>query len=117
MSRARKRTNESGFFTIEKLIPLGLTVAGFAGGMALKSFEIADMLATKPYVDEKVKAIRTYTDEISARILQQAVDHSDMNRQQTLIKLEQYQAELKGASVKIDMILDMIRDNSRKITK
>ena len=98
---------------MEKYIPVVLTILGFLGGMFLKSFQIADLVATKPYVEDRIKFVKDYVDEVTTRTLQQSFDHSDMNRQNTLMKLEQYQAEMKGATVKIDMILDMIRESNR----
>lgn len=100
---------------MEKYIHIGIAVAGFTGGMALKSFQIADMVATKPYVEDRYKTLKTYVDDVTTRNLQQAFDHSDMNRQNTLVKLEQYQADMKGTTVKIDMLLDMVREANRAL--
>jgi hypothetical protein len=93
----------------ERLVAIALTILGAMGGMAFNAYTIAEKIATKPYVDEKTTEVRKYTDEKSAQVLQTAFEHSDMNRQQMLLKMETYGSDVKSQGVKIDLVLDTVR--------
>jgi hypothetical protein len=106
---------------MEKYIPHLLSVLAFFGGMIVRGWAVVDSIATKPYVDERFEDSKTFARELNAQTLKQAYDHSDMNRQTVLLKVETLGADLKADSraqtVKTDMVLDILRESSRNTTK
>lgn len=93
----------------------GLTLVAFLGGMAFNAFTLASNLATKPYVDDGLTIQRKYTDEKAAQILKGATDYADMKQATLMLELSKLGAEQKAQGVKLDMVLETVRDNTNRI--
>lgn len=70
-------------------------ILSFVGGMALNAFTIAEKIATKPYVDDRLVEQKKYIDEKSAQTLKEAFEHSDKNRADMLLRIEELGGQLK----------------------
>lgn len=90
--------------TVDNILMIGLPALGFVGGMAVNAFTIAEKLATKPYVDDKIVEARHYTDDKVANALKDAISHTDFNKEQLLLELERYNSTVKSIEVKIDLL-------------
>jgi hypothetical protein len=95
-------------YPVPMLVVCVIGVCSFVGGMAINAFSIADRIATKPYVEEKVLDLRKYTDERTAQTLKDAYEHADMNRQVAALDMEKYGSTVKSLEVKIDNMREMI---------
>lgn len=96
-----------------KLIAFGIPAIAFVGGMIYNGFTLAEKVATKPYVDERFIAAKVYTDEKSANTLKEAFEHSDSNRQNMALQMEQIRTELVQKQTetltKVNMVYDEIQ--------
>lgn len=92
----------------DRLVIIVFPALAFIVGMVVNTFTIVDKIATKPYVDTAISEQRKYTDEKAAQAIKDAIDHSDRNRGDMQIKLEQYSSDIKSQGVKIDLMLNMI---------
>jgi hypothetical protein len=74
---------------------IGVPIVTFIAGMALNAFTIAEKLATKPYVDDRFLESKKYTDEKTVQALKDAIEHSDTNRREILLRMEAMSSDLK----------------------
>lgn len=79
-----------------------LPVLAFLGGLGVNLFNMAEKVATRPWVDERVIDAKRFAEERAAAVLKEAFDHSDMNRQLMAIEIEKYGSTVKSLEVKID---------------
>lgn len=101
------------FLTSEPGVAIFLAVFGLMGGLAIKGWIQEEQFATRPWVEEGFQGARRYTDETAARTLQQAIEHSDMNRREMTIEsnkaTSELKADLEGIKGKQDLMLDDVR--------
>jgi hypothetical protein len=64
-------------------------------------------IATKPYVDDGLKAQQKYTDDKSAQSLSDANNHADRNHDALMIKLQQQTSEINTVGTKVDWLVDI----------
>lgn len=92
-----------------RAVVVGVPVLTFFGGALFNAWGIADKLATKPYVDDKFVEGKHYVDMRVEQSFKDAIEHSDANRQQMVLRMEQVNTETKATqatlSTKIDAIL------------
>jgi hypothetical protein len=95
------------------MVQFGILIIGAICGAAYNAYNIAEKLATKPYVDERFDASKKYTDdkfsqalEKSDNNLNRAFEHSDQNFSKMRLIQEQQSSDIKSQGVKLDIILD-----------
>lgn len=104
-----------------RAVLVGMPILSFFGGMATNAWQIAGSIATKPmleqvdlngrkYTDDRTDQLKKYTDALAENVKQEAYSHSDKNRadMQQMILLQG--ADIKAQSVKMDMVLDTVRE-------
>ncbi len=76
-------------------------------------------VATSSEIESGIETLRKYVDQKDNEILTKAYDHSDTNRRETLLKIEQMAGDVKSLSVKQDLMLDTLRSmqTSQNITQ
>lgn len=91
---------------------VGPMVAG-AGTFTLQGWITERKLVDKPYVDERVIDSKRYTDDKTANVLREAFEHSDTNKRELIIRMEQMNTEYRTNSAtltaKLDSLIDMIK--------
>lgn len=82
----------------------------YAGNLANKSDVKAAFEDGKKYTDNSIDAIKKYTDTLAESIKQDAYNHSDRNKSEMQQMILMQGADLKAQSVKMDMVLDTVRE-------
>lgn len=89
-------------------------IIGALGGWSITGFIEDRHLADKPYVDERVIEGKRYTDDKAASVLKEAIEHSDTNRREMNLKMEQMSSEYRISNValssKLDSVIEAIKD-------
>lgn len=88
-------------YTVELWTVIFMGLA-FVGGMALNAYSIAEKIATKPYVDDKLLEAKKYTDE-----------KIDLNQQKMLLELEKHTSTVEAIKTKLDILGDEILHKRR----
>jgi hypothetical protein len=111
---AAKKEEFGGLEMWHYALAIAIALATFLGGMALNAFTIAEKIATKPYVEDRLLDAKKYTDDKGAQILKDAFEHSDKNRADMLYKMETISGELKTnnaiLSTKLDSLTKAVQD-------
>lgn len=90
-------------------------LAAFLGGMLFNAFTIAQNIATKPYVDEGLANQKKYTDEKSALILKEAIEHSNRNHDDMIIRMKDMVIEVRAQTVKQDLLIELVKKNEERL--
>lgn len=71
-------------------------------------------IATKPYVDEGLANNRKYVDDKMAATLDKAIAHADLNQKENQVRMEAISSAVKTQGAKIDIVIDTLRENSKR---
>lgn len=86
----------------------GFFVATFAGSKIYDSFAYKELVVTRPVLDDRSSELKKYTDEKAALVLERAMAHSDTERQNMLLKLQEMTSEAKQSNAKLEGKMDAL---------
>lgn len=96
------------------VVTIALFLICLIGGLMIRGFIEDQKLASRPYVDEKYVDGKRYTDDRAADVLRQSFEHSDMNRKDISLKMEQMTSDYRSSqatfTAKIDSLIDTIKN-------
>lgn len=105
----------------QPMVQFAILIIGAVAGGAYNAYNIAEKLATKPYVDERFEVAKRYTDdkfaqaiERSDQNLSKSIDHSDRNFQNMRLIQEQQSSDIKSQNVKLDMLLNRLETTRKR---
>ena len=110
MAPTRKRKASKGkSIDTDRLIDITIKVLSFIGAVLCSAWLISSNVATKPYVDQGLADNRKYTDSA----LEKAISHSDLNRREMTIDMQQVASELQSQGAeqgaKLNLLLETVR--------
>jgi hypothetical protein len=113
------RKQKKHFNWVKTIVVIGFPIVCFLGGAVINAWTVVDKIATKPYVEAKIDEQRKYTDDKALAVLEKAIEHSDMNRQQMMLQVEKMSTDSKvsqsSLQTKVDLIYHMVQNMSDEV--